>query len=95
MTPQDLINGAFELFGGFLLFLHCRQIIKDKEVKGVSWIAVAFFASWGYWNLYYYPHLHQTISFIGGIVVVIANTTWLILILYYKQQFELRTPERL
>jgi hypothetical protein len=85
VNPQDAINGAFELCGGFLLFLHCRKVIQDREIKGVSWIPVAFFAGWGYWNLYYYPHLNQTLSFIGGIVVVFANTLWLALIFRFRK----------
>lgn len=73
----DLVNGLFELFGGILLCLNIRRLYKDKKVTGVSWIPVAFFTSWGLWNLYFYPALNCWASFVGGIVVVTANAAWL------------------
>jgi membrane protein YdbS with pleckstrin-like domain len=80
----DIINGLFEILGGYFIFLHIKTLYKDKEVKGVSWAAVLFFVAWGYWNLYYYPHLGQFISLVGGIVLAAANTVWLTMIIYYK-----------
>lgn len=85
MNP-DLINGLFELFGSFMVWLNVRQIYKDKEVKGVHIAPTAFFFSWGLWNLYYYPHLNQWFSFIGGISIAIANGLWVILMLYYLRK---------
>jgi len=77
MTLPDTINGIFELFGGLFILLSIIKLHKDKKVKGISWLAVVFFTLWGYWNLYYYPHLGQTVSFWGGIGVVTMNTIWL------------------
>ena len=54
---QDFVNATFELGGGFLLLWNCLRLYRDKEVKGVSVGVTAFFTLWGYWNLYYYPHL--------------------------------------
>lgn len=81
---QDFFNGSFELLGSIAIWLHVVQLMKDKEVKGVSWWAFAFFFSWGIWNLYYYPHLNQWASFFGGLFIVAANGTWLWLALKYK-----------
>lgn len=72
MTP-DLINGAFEALAGLMVLNHCRVLMKDKAVRGVSIASVAFFTAWGVWNLHYYPALDQTASFAGGLVVVAAN----------------------
>ena len=72
----DLINGSFELFASLFIFLHIRRVFIDKEVKGVSITATAFFMLWGYWNLYYYPSLNQWCSFAGGVSVVSMNTIW-------------------
>lgn len=47
----DLINGLFECFGGFFIFLSILKIIKEKEVKGIHWGTVSFFVSWGWWNM--------------------------------------------
>ena len=82
MSP-DIINGMFELFGSVLLWRNVWQLYKDKQVKGVHWNATAFFAAWGYWNLYYYPSLEQWWSFWGGVSIVIANTIWLLQMIYY------------
>lgn len=82
----DIVNGLFELIGGLLLFLNCRRLYRDKQLKGVSVLPTMFYAAWGYWNLYYYPSLGQWLSFYAGIVVVTANTTWVALALYYLRQ---------
>jgi hypothetical protein len=52
-------------------------------VKGVHWIPTGFFTAWGFWNLYYYPHLDQWLSFFGGLFIVAGNFSWLILMVMY------------
>lgn len=89
MTP-DLINGSFELLGGVLIWMNVWRMYKDQELKGVHWGPTLFFTVWGFWNLYYYPHLDQWLSFLGGIVIVAANATWISMTLYF-----LRKPKRL
>ena len=86
MPIPDMINGSFELLAGIFVLTHCRRVIKDKMVKGVSIISTIFFTLWGFWNLYYYPHLEQWLSFYGGLSIVGANTLWVILMIYYKRQ---------
>jgi hypothetical protein len=81
----DLVNGAFELFGGIFILNHCRTLRKDKEVKGVSIISIVFFSGWGIWNLYYYPHLDQWLSFAGGLLISAANLLWIGMLLYYSK----------
>lgn len=84
MSWQDFVNGIlFELIGGCLLWLNVAKLYEDKQVRGVNWITYAFFACWGIWNLYYYPHLGQWLSFVGGLNVVLANTVWVWMALYY------------
>ena len=86
MEIPDLINGSFEFLAGFFLLNNCFRVIKDKAVAGVSIISVIFFTLWGFWNLYYYPHLNQMISFFGGLLIVAANTFWVVLLLKYRNQ---------
>ena len=50
------------------------------------WPIQAFFTSWGVWNLYYYPTLHQWASFVGGIFLVLGNGTWVIMAAYYERK---------
>ena len=85
MTP-DLINGLFEFAAGFLLWKSCHRLWKDKQVKGVYVPATVVFTLWGAWNLIYYPALNQPFSFCGGLLVVSANTFWIILALKYRKK---------
>jgi len=82
----DLINGAFELSGGILLTINCFKLHIDKEVRGVNIYTTAFFALWGYWNLYYYPSLNQWCSFVGTLLIVAANTVWVGMAIYYTRR---------
>lgn len=83
MSVPDLVNGLFELGGGLLIWVNVRQLNKDKEVKGVHWGPTVFFTAWGYWNCFYYPHLDQWFSFVGGLFIVTGNTAWVTLMIKY------------
>jgi len=81
----DALNGSLELLGGLFIAFSIARILRDKEVRGISWIHVGFFTIWGLWNLFYYPHLGQTWSFIGGIGVFVANSIYLALLIYFSR----------
>ena len=83
MSYPDLFNASLEAVAGLFIGLSCWRLYNDKKVRGVNVITVGFFAFWGFWNLYYYPHLGQWLSFWGGIVVVTVNTFWMGQMLYY------------
>lgn len=85
MNP-DLVNAAFEVFAAFVASLNVRQILKDKEVKGVSVWPVIFFILWGIWNLFYYPHLDQIWSGIAAGAMVAVNCVWLYLVIKYRSK---------
>lgn len=80
---SDLINGLFECIGGILICSNCYRLYKDKKVMGVNISVTAFFTSWGIWNLYFYPHNNLWLSFIGGLVIVISNSIWIGMSIYY------------
>lgn len=82
----DWVNGAFECLAGIFVARHCLVLFRHKSVRGVSVVSTAFFTAWGIWNLYYYPHLGQWWSFIGGIAVVLANVTWVSMMVYYTKK---------
>jgi uncharacterized membrane protein YfcA len=83
---NDIINAVFELGGGILLILNCFKLHKDKQIKGISISVTAFFTVWGYWNLYYYPSLNQWFSLFGGILIVAANTVWVLMAIHYSKK---------
>ena len=84
--PKDYINGSFELVGALVCSTNITRIRRDKVVEGFNPSTQAFFASWGLWNLLYYPSLDQWASFWGGVALVGVNVTWLLHVWYYKQQ---------
>lgn len=83
MNP-DHMNALFEIAGGAFVMLNVRALWRDRRVRGVSWVCVAFFAGWGYWNLWYYPAIGQWASFTGAAGVAIANTIWLCLLGWFS-----------
>lgn len=82
----DLTNGLFEGLGAVALYGNVRAIRRDKTVRGVDWKATVFFTAWGFWNLFYYPHLGQWLSFTGGCAIVAVNTAWLGLAWRYRER---------
>jgi len=84
VQPPDLVNGLFELFGGLFSYANVYKLWKDKQIKGIYWFPTFFFAAWGLWNLYFYPHLNQWLSFTGGLVIVSANIAWITLVFYFR-----------
>ena len=77
MNTPDILNGIFEAGLSFFLWKGVLVIRRDKEVKGFYWPTVVWTMAWGFYNLYFYPHLDQWASFWGGLFVVSANVTWL------------------
>ena len=59
--------------------------MRDKQSRGVDPFATAFFTGWGFWNLYYYPHLAQWASFTGGLLIVTGNAIWLYYMWRYRK----------
>lgn len=85
MAWPDIVNGMFEIGGAIACLGHIKQILKDKKVAGVFIPAVIFFSSWGYWNIFYYWHLNQWVSWLAGIVLAICNSYWAYLLWYYSK----------
>lgn len=81
----DAINGLFETLGAVATWRNVVAIHRDRAVRGVAMASMAFFASWGVWNLIYYPSLHQWLSTIGGSLLVAGNIAWVGLALKYRK----------
>lgn len=84
MLP-DLVNGLYEGIGGFMCLLNVRALYRDKKISGIRLLPSVFFMTWGFWNLYYYPHLGQWLSFSGGAFLALVNLTWVSMALYYSR----------
>lgn len=86
MSWPDIINSGFEFFTAPFAVLSILKLVKEKKVRGVSFIHMSFITLWGFWNLYFYPYLGQWWSFIGGIAIVLTNLVWVTLIFYYMRK---------
>jgi hypothetical protein len=86
VSTPDLVNGLFELLGSVLIWMNVRALLRDKGYAGVWLPAVTFFNAWGFWNMYYYPHLGQWLSFAGGCSITLANTVWVGLMFHYGRK---------
>lgn len=86
MLLPDFINGIFELSGGLFILNHVRVLIRHQRVAGVSLLSNLFFLSWGFWNLFYYPHLGQWVSFAGGVFLSLTSALYNILLWYYARK---------
>lgn len=82
----DLINGIFESVASLFILLHVLKLYRDKEVKGVALTPFFFFTLWGFWNLIYYPSVNCWYSFFGGIAVVLVNTIYTGMLMYYSRK---------
>jgi hypothetical protein len=79
----DPINFVFELSGSIFTWANVHRVWKDKGYAGLYLPAVVVFASWGVWNLFYYPSLGQWMSFYAGCSLVLANISWFAIAVYY------------
>jgi hypothetical protein len=85
MAWPDLVNGAFEVSGGVFNLMNVWALYRAKAIRGVSLAPTAVFTLWGFWNLWYYPHLDQWLSFAGGCGIVLSNAAWVVMAIYYTR----------
>jgi hypothetical protein len=81
----DLVNALFELGGSLAVGASITRLWTDRRVAGVSVLMIGFFASWGLWNLFYYPSLGQHWSFAAGVLVCLANVIYCSMLIYYQR----------
>lgn len=84
MLWPDAVNATFLVGGGTLIWMNVYRAWKDKMVTGVSVWPSVWFATWGVWDCYYFPHLGQWLSLVGSIWAVAPNATWLYLYWRYR-----------
>jgi len=85
MNIPDIVNGCFEFGASLFQLINVIATYRDKKIRGIRIVPTLFFTSWGIWNLYYYPHLNQIWSFIGGLGIVVTNIIWVVLMIKYRR----------
>ena len=86
MIHADAVNGGFETLAGVMVLNHCRVLLAQRSVRGVSVTSCVFFTLWGLWNLIYYPSLGQSMSWVGGMFVVAANVVYVGLLVHFRRK---------
>ena len=86
MMSPDILNGLFEFSGTLFVLLNVRTIYRAKKLVGFNPSVLVFFTSWGFWNLFYYPHLGQIFSAIASGALCAANLTYTILAIKYREK---------
>lgn len=84
MTWVDGVNATFEGGGAVLLCLNVRRLWRDKALAGVSLVPTVWWNLWGFWNVYFYWAVTQHVSMVAGVGVLVMNTIWVGLALYYR-----------
>lgn len=86
MTTPDLINAAFEVCGSVAVWCNFAAILKDKGYAGTRIPMMAFFTSWGFWNLFFYAHLLQWVSLYASLLLTGGNVAVVAAMLYYGRK---------
>ena len=86
INNSDLYNGLFEMISGIFATTNIYRIVKDKQVRGISVLPMAFFTMWGIFNWWFYPHNDLWFSFFGGLLMSTVNLIWVALFFYYKRK---------
>jgi hypothetical protein len=84
-ADSDIVNGVFEFVGAIMCVLHAMKLREDKQLRGVSWIPFAFFTSWGFWNLAFYPAVGCWLSFYASVFLVSVNSYYCYLMWLYRK----------
>ena len=85
MDAIDYINGVFLIWSVIVAGLNVRAIQRDKVVKGVSAIGVAFYVVSDFWYIYYYLSLGHYFSAICLTVATIICLVWATLWWRYRE----------
>lgn len=84
----DKINSIFELAGAIVTWMNVYSLYKAKKVLGINYVSVIVFSLVGYWHLCYYCTLDHFLSYYAGILMVVGNVTWLVLLIIFKNMYK-------
>lgn len=82
---SDTINSLFEVGGGCAMWYNVKKVLKDKKVKGFSWISSLLFLFWAGWNVNYYDVLKQYSSEVAALFLLTGQWSWTFLAWYYRK----------
>jgi hypothetical protein len=86
LNYSDLTNGFFELGGGVAVWANVRALYHDKRYAGCRLAPMFFFCAFSLWNLWFYPHLGQIASTVGGAFLGLGNLAYVVLMMTYRKR---------
>ena len=81
---QDMTKGVLELAGAGVLMFNIFRIVKDKDLKGVSFYYIFFSVVANAYATYFYYFLNQWYAFWGVLTYTVLALAWMLLVLIYK-----------
>ena len=81
----DVVNACLNIGGAIAISTSIYRVLRDKMVRGVHWGMLIFFISWSCWNLLLYTHVGLWYSFLAGILMVLTEAAYLILLIFYSR----------
>ena len=86
MTTPDLINGAVEFAGSLAAWANVVTLYRDRGYAGISVGVMGFFAARSLWRGWFYLHLGQPMSVIGGCSNAFAYCLFVILMIHFGKR---------
>ena len=86
MTTPDAINGAVEFAGSLAAWANVVTLYRDRGYAGISVGVMGFFAARSLWRGWFYLHLGQPMSVIGGCSSAFAYCLFVGLMLYFGKK---------
>lgn len=87
----DTIGSLLLICGALFVLLNVRRAYVDKEIKGVSSLAVAFFSSINVYYTVFYFLEGYTWSFVGSALLGGIQFFWFLQIVYYNKFYKSKT----
>ena len=86
MTTPDAINGAVEFAGSLAAWANVVTLYRDRGYAGISVCVMGLFAARSLWRGWFYLHLHQPMSTLGGCSNACAYCVFVGLMVYFGKR---------
>lgn len=88
LPSGDQINASLEFAGACFRTFDCVKLFRAKRFQGGSLFTALFFFGWGVFNMFYYPSLQQTWSFVAAILLTVVNGIWILMAVVYEHRIK-------
>ena len=86
MSTVDILNGAVEFAGSLAAWANVVTLYRDRGYAGISVCVMGLFAARSLWRGWFYLHLHQPVSTLGGCSNACAYCVFVGLMVYFGKR---------